>query len=111
MPVVRMEIVDIDQICIGSAQRLAGELYEIIRSEDGHTWLRIVSIPTNHYAENHLVDAARTDRPVFVEVQRCGCSKRMAAASTAILGRNRDNVRTTFSEPLVVRIALGDNLK
>lgn len=106
MPVVRMEIVDIDQICIGSAQRLAGELYEIIRSEDGHTWLRIVSIPTNH-----LVDAARTDRPVFVEVQRCGRSKRMAAASTAILGRNRDNVRTTFSEPLVGRIALGDNLK
>ena len=45
------------------------------------------------------------------EVQRCGRSKRMAAASTAILGRNRDNVHTTFSEPLVGRIALGDNLK
>ena len=59
MPVVRMEIVDVDQMPKGSVQRLADELGEILGSEDDHTWLRIVPISADHYAENRVVDAAR----------------------------------------------------
>ena len=114
MPVVRMEIVDVDQIPKGSVQCLVDELGDILGSEDGHTWLRIVPIPADHYAENRVVDAAQTYRPVFVEVQRRGRSKTteaeavgIAAVVAAILDRDRDNVHITFSEPLVGRIAFG----
>ena len=37
MPVVRMEIVDVDQIPKGSVQRLVDELGDILGSEDGRT--------------------------------------------------------------------------
>ena len=60
MPVVRMEIVDVDQMPKGSVERLVDELGEILGSEDGHTWLTIVPIPADHYAENRVVDAVRT---------------------------------------------------
>ena len=59
MPVVRMEIVDVDQMPKVSVQRLVDELGEILGSEDDHTWLRIVPISADHYAENRVVDAAR----------------------------------------------------
>jgi len=55
-----MEIVDVDQIPKGSVQCLVDELGDILGSEDGHTWLRIVPIPANHYAENRVVDVAQT---------------------------------------------------
>ena len=65
-----------------------------------------------------MVDAARTYRPVFVEIQRRGRSKNMeaeamgvAAVVAAILGRSRENVHIEFSEPLVGRIAFGGMLK
>lgn len=117
MPVVRMEIVDVDQMPKGSVQRLVDELGEILGSEDDHTWLRIVPISADHYAENRVVDAARTCRPVVVEVQRRGRSKTMEAEASvvapvgaAILGRSRENIHITFLEPLVGRIAFGGML-
>lgn len=63
----------------------------------------------DHYAENRVVDAAQTYRPVFVAVQRRGRSKTTEAEAVvaAILDRDRDNVHITFSEPLVGRIAFG----
>ena len=107
MSVVRMELVDVDQMPKVSVQRLVDEPGEILGSEDGHTWLTIVPIPADHYAENRVVDAARTCRPVFVEAQRRDRSKTMeaeasgvAAVVAAILGRSRENIHITFSEPL-----------
>ena len=54
---------------------------------------------------------------MFVEVQRRGRSKTMEAEASvvapvgaAILGRSRENIHITFSEPLVVRIAFGGML-
>ena len=46
MPIVRIEIVDAEQTPKGS-ERLADQLGEILSSENGHTWLRILPMRIN----------------------------------------------------------------
>jgi hypothetical protein len=82
MPVVRMEIVDVDQIPKGSVQRLvdAAQTYRPV-----------------------FVEVQRRGRSKTTEAEAVG----IAAVVAAILDRDRDNVHITFSEPLVGRIAFG----
>ena len=56
MPVVRMEIVDVDQIPKGSVQRLVDELGDILGSEDGHTWLRITTLRIAWLMQHRPID-------------------------------------------------------
>ena len=112
MPIVRMEIVDVDQLPIGSVQRLADEIGDLLGAERGETWLQAVPIPASHYAENRQPDAARHFRPVFVSVERWGRARNQVAEAraiaslvAAILGRDRKHVHVKFGEPLAGRIA------
>jgi len=72
VPIIRMEVVG-DQMEGNTMQRLADEIGEV--TERGRTWLLMIPIRAEHYAENGHPGAASEYCPVFVAVERSGAQR------------------------------------
>jgi phenylpyruvate tautomerase PptA (4-oxalocrotonate tautomerase family) len=120
MPIATVEVVvDANETIAGDlAQKLADSIGRALESPPGQTWVRLRSIPREHYAENGPApDAANL--PVFVTVLKTlpshGAKLRseVAALTRAVaqqVARPVASVHIEYEPPALGRVAFGGNL-
>ena len=115
MPIVDIETVG--QAPTNATQALADALGDLFGAETGTTWVRLRTLPRDHYAEN---DAPNAPRATFVTVLHhtppAGEERRSQAAEIAtvvafVAGRPPEHVHVLFAPAAAGRIAFGGVLQ
>lgn len=120
MPILEVEIVmhPGEIIPEGLASEIAERVGEIFGSAAGGTWVRIYSLPREHYAENG-VSFEDTIRPVFVSVLKGKLPPpdilrdevcRLTEAIAKVCGRPAENVHIVYQPEGSGRVAFGGKL-
>ena len=117
MPIIDIELVTAAQAIPDSALTcaLANELGEALEAAPGRVWVRVRTLSSDNYAENHV----KAPDPAFVTVLASAppegdLLKRRIAAITEIVARlthrERDHVHVLFEPAARGRIAFGGRL-
>ncbi len=117
MPIVQVYIIrsESQEPDPGWARLIADSAGEIFGSAPGRTWVKIITIPGFHYAENSI-PAEETPEPVFVKVFKKGNDTPAARSAEArslarliarVLDRPRERVHIIYRPVSDHTIALG----
>lgn len=121
MPIVTIEIVCSDKrdgYSSAQIQELSDQLGEIFNSDPGQTWVKLIYLGLDHYAENKML-VASPHEPTFVEVLKRSLPNQETLAVEAqqisekvaqVLSRPRENVHVIYLPAGEGRIAFGGKL-
>jgi phenylpyruvate tautomerase PptA (4-oxalocrotonate tautomerase family) len=116
MPIIDIEVVGpSDTMLAEEVQNLADDLGDAFEAAPGDVWVRLHTLPANHYAENR----AQAPAPVFVTVTASaapegdGLRQRITRITDTVAHwthRPPGNVHVLFAPPARGRIAFGGRL-
>ena len=120
MPIVTVEIVGGADRAVepDRAQALADAVGRALNSPPGQTWVRLVSLAQDRYAENET-PVGVGELPVFVTVlkRQLPCSTELQAEVTVLtqaiaqaIGRPAANVHVEYAAAALGRVAFGGKL-
>ena len=121
MPIVTIQAVVAEseqKYAADTIQKLADSLGEIFESDPSSTWIKMIYLDRNQYAENDAV-IEEAVRPTFVDILKRYLpdhdslsteAQRVADAVAQILTRPRENVHIVYLPPGMGRVAFGGNL-
>lgn len=102
----------------GLSKRLADVLGHLFRADPGHVWVRLHTLPSEHYAENQTT-VAPPDLPVFATVLHARPPKGQAREEEALaitlaiaecLNRPPSRVHVEYAAKGAGRVAFGGKL-
>lgn len=118
MPIVDLLVVvdSVETVPPGAARAVADAVAGTLRSPPGRVWVRLQTLPAEHYAENA---SAASVRPVFVTVLHADPpapdamaleAAALAQAIGACLGRGAEIVHVEYAPAGRGRVAFGGRL-
>lgn len=120
MPIVDVRVVVAENAPLSEriAQHLADAFAHELDAPVGHVWVRVEEIAQRHYAESG-VSLSSAELPVFVSVllydgltddARSVHARRLAVATSDVLGRPVERVHIEYAAPARGRVAFGGRL-
>ena len=119
MPIVDVEIVTSEILDSGLAARIADMAGQVFGGPPASTWVRVRSLPQEHYAENGTVSPEGW-RAVFVTVRKAqrptGSAleaevRALTEGVARVCGRPVENVHILYEPDAQGRIAFGGGLR
>jgi len=119
MPIVDVEIVTSESLDGGLAAKIADMAAQVFGGPPGSTWVRVRSLPQEHYAENGT-EMPEGWRSVFVTVRKAQRPTGLALEAEVraltegvarVCGRAVENVHILYEPDAQGRIAFGGRLK
>jgi phenylpyruvate tautomerase PptA (4-oxalocrotonate tautomerase family) len=115
MPIVEVELVTDDEPGPGLAGLLADEIGRAMNASEGSTWVRLRTLPRDHYGESGG-PVPEGVQPVFVTVttqdrpaadQLSVVVERMTSSVARTTGHPRQNIHVIFAPDAAGRVAFG----
>lgn len=119
MPIIDVEIILRPSETIGKemVSELANEIGDILRTQEGQTWVKVHELSADHYAENG--EKSEGVYPIFISVMKSklptdeelqGEVEKITGAVAQICGRPSENVHVIYQPEGRGRVAFGGKI-